>query len=538
MNRFALAVTAALLATSAHAADSAFSPDAVKAHVTFLADDLLEGRGTGTRGYDIAARYVAAQFALAGLQPAGDLVNGQRSWFQNVPLRRATLAEGGASLVLQGRAGLNRWTNGTEILIGPSTSEAGQSVTAQLVFVGYGLADKGLGLDDYRGLNVKGKIVVALRGFPKGMSSEIGAHLNANKARFAEARGAIGMITVDTLEGRRIRPWARQVQSADEPSFAWLRPDGTPSQVAPGVKISARVSPAAAEAMFAGAPRALADVLAEADRPNGRPKGFALKSRSTLERQSRWKDIRSRNVAAMLPGSDAAVRDEVVLLSAHLDHIAPEPQKKPDGIYNGALDNAAGIATMLEAARAFRGQPARRSVMFLAVTAEEEGLLGARYFANNPTVAADKLTAVVNLDMPLLLYPFADVVAFGGDRSTMGPIIADAAKAAGITLSPDPMPEQGIFTRSDHYAFVERGVPSVMVATGYANGGQKAWTDFFATNYHQPSDDLSQPIDWNAAAKFAEINYRISRGLADAPIRAKWLPKDFFGERVGQPASR
>jgi Zn-dependent M28 family amino/carboxypeptidase len=225
----------------------------------------------------------------------------------------------------------------------------------------------------------------------------------------------------------------------------------------------------------------------------------------------------------------------------HLDHLGVKANAKPgeDSIYNGALDNAAGVATMLEAARQFvaSGKPPRRSVLFIANTGEEKGLRGADYFAAHPTVPATSIVGLVDLDMPLLLYPFTDVIAFGAEHSTVAKTVAEAASAMGVAVSPDPMPEEAIFVRSDHYRFVTRGVPAILLMTGFANGGAPIWKDFLSNAYHKPNDDLKQPILWDQGARYAELNYRISRALADADQRPLWYQGDYFGDTFapGQP---
>jgi Zn-dependent M28 family amino/carboxypeptidase len=233
------------------------------------------------------------------------------------------------------------------------------------------------------------------------------------------------------------------------------------------------------------------------------------------------------------------------VLSAHLDHLGinpPAADDKPDAdrINNGALDNAAGVATLLEVARVMAAAPQRprRSVIFLATTGEEKGLLGAEYYAHHPTVPIESIVGNVDLDMPLLLYPFTDLVAFGADHSTIGKLVADAVGPMGVKLAPDPMPAQGLFTRSDHYMFVEQGVPAVFLATGYANGGEQAWNDFMAGNYHHPGDDLQQKIDWDSGARFADANYRITRAMADAEQPQLWIEGDFFGDLFAPHAKR
>jgi Zn-dependent M28 family amino/carboxypeptidase len=236
-------------------------------------------------------------------------------------------------------------------------------------------------------------------------------------------------------------------------------------------------------------------------------------------------------VLGLIPGSDPGLANEVVVLMAHLDHLAPLAGG-PDRIRNGAIDNAAGVATLIEAARAFMstGAKPRRPVLIAAVTAEETGLLGSQYLAKHPAIPGTRAVAVITLDAPMLLYDFTDVIAFGAEHSTLGPAIARATALANVRSSPDPLPEQGLFTRSDHYSFVKEGVPGVMLVTGFANGGEKQFREYLGKHYHRPSDDTNLPIDWTAAAKFARINYLIAREIADAPGRPLWYEGNLFGD--------
>ena len=242
----------------------------------------------------------------------------------------------------------------------------------------------------------------------------------------------------------------------------------------------------------------------------------------------------------MLPGSDPALANEYVLVMGHLDHIGTRRSGEGDKINNGAMDNASGIATMLEAARAMAQNPEKpkRPVLFTAVTAEEKGLLGADYLSRFPVVGSGKVVGVVNLDMPILTYDFTDVVAFGAEHSTLGPIVASAAARDKVTLSPDPMPEEGLFTRSDHYRFVQRGIPSVFLMTGFAGAGEKSFRGFLATHYHRVSDDLAQPFNWEAGAKFARINMLIATEIANAPEAPKWYEDSFFGKTFAPAAPK
>jgi Zn-dependent M28 family amino/carboxypeptidase len=511
------------------------SPAAIKAHMAFLADDLLEGREAGTRGYDIAANYVASQYAQLGVKPAGD--NG--SYLQQVPLTASRAAsEGGISYTsADGKSGA--LTFGEDYLPAAQPNKAEVSLTAPLVFVGYGVVAPERGRDDYAGLDVKGKIVVFLSGAPAGFQTEERAHYgNVGVKRDAAARhGAVGVLTVPTTSSEKNRPFARGVPGYQDWRMTWRDAQDVPYVRGGDAASLATLSLKGAAKLFAGAPVTLENVLAAAARPDGQVKGFDLPMQATVQLKTEIEKRQSSNVAGLIEGSDPALKAQVIVLSAHLDHLGITTHGTgADKINNGALDNASGVATLLEVARGFkeaRTKP-RRSILLLAVTAEEKGLIGSEYFAHNPTVPKADLAADVNLDMPILLYDFQDVVAFGADRSSIGPAVARAAGRVGIALSPDPLPEEGLFTRSDHYRFVEQGVPSVFLMTGFKNGGEKGFKDFLATHYHKPNDDLSQPIDYNAAARFALVNYEIARELADAPARPSWNRGDFFGNLFGK----
>ncbi len=526
--------------------DPRFSAERIRADITFLADDLLEGRDVGSRGHEIAARFVAQRFAALGLVPMGDVgADGTRGWLQRITFQKTDYDAGPAGIEITGAAGTKLFAHGKDVLIGASANEPRLDLTAPVVFVGYGIDNARMGINDYAGLDVKGKIVVVLRGFPAGMASEEGAHLSATKGLMAQAHGAVGVISLATTLSAKVRPWARGLQTAFNPSYAWVGPDGKAHENAPGIRMGASLDDEAAAALLAGAPRSLAQIRAEADRPGGRPKGFALKTTVHAFVQSRGTRVTSPNVVAMLPGGDPVLKGETVVLSGHLDHLgvaAPKPGDAPDKdrIYNGAMDNAAGSATTLEVARVMAADPARprRSVVFLISTAEEKGLLGADFYAHFPSVPAASIVGNVDLDMPVLLYPFTDVVAYGADHSTLGPIVAGAVAPMQVALSPDPMPAETIFVRSDHYMFVRQGVPAVFLATGYGNGGAKAFGDFLAHTYHQPADDMNQAWDWRAGARFAEANWRITHAMADADLPPRWFKGDFFGDTFAPGAAK
>ena len=529
-----LFLTAALLASTAVPAlaeDPVFDPQAVRAHVTFLADDLLEGRDTGSRGYDIAANYVAAQFIAMGLKPAA----ADGSFFQRLTVREARL-DGAPRLALTYGGKETVLSDTAQVLVRPSLTDAKVAFEAPLVFAGFGFDRPDLGFNDYKGLDVKGKIVVVLTGFPKGTPSELGAHLNSDKASMAMKRGAIGVISVPTTEDSARRPWDKRVAISDGPAKGWVGTDGKAFTRTPGIKGGATLNPDAAAPLFAASGKPLDKILAEANKTGGKPRGFAMKARASLSYAQTWKDVRTENVVAMLPGSDPAVAGEFIGMTAHLDHIGVHG-KGEDTLHNGAMDNASGVATMLEVAKAVAKERPRRSVLFAALTGEEGGLIGSDYLARNPVVKGE-VVGLVNFDMPVLTYMFSDVVAFGAENSTMGKVVAEAATKAGIKLSPDPMPEEGLFTRSDHYRFVQQGVPAVFMMTGFEGPGEKAFRSFLKDHYHQPSDDLKLPFDWDAGALFAKVNYYTVMGLANGAERPKWYAGSFFGKEFAPKAAK
>lgn len=513
----------ALLATSAAAAPDAGSAERIKAHVAFLADDLLQGREAGTPGFDIAAAYVASQLAQLGVKPGA----ADSSYFQAVPMAGYRSAgEGKLTLAVKGRPA-TPLVFGQDYVPGRNPLSATTHVAAPLVFVGYGVVSGDR--DDYAGLDVKGKIVVALSGAPASFQTEERAYYSSGRTKrlAAEARGAVGFVSVNTPADEVRRPFDVLVRSSASWGMTWRDKAGTPFASAVSTPDLATISVKGAEKLFAGAPQPFGEVAKAAEA--GTPPRFALPASLDATLNTELKDVKSANVVGVIPGVDPKLKNEVIVLSAHLDHVGVTSPVNGDAINNGAMDNATGVATTLEVARAFiEGEPPRRTLMFLLNTAEEKGLVGADYFARNPPTSLP-IVANVNLDMPVLTYDFTDVVAFGAERSTLGPAVQRAATRLGVKLSADPMPQEGLFTRSDHFRFVEQGVPSVFLMTGFANGGEAAFATFLRDHYHKPSDDLAQPIDYAAGAKFAAINYEITRELADGAKTPSWNKGDFFG---------
>ncbi len=503
----------------------------IHAHMAFLASDLLRGREAGTVDFDIAAAYVASQMEQLGLKPMG---GDGKSYLQPVPLVSYRAADQG-SLSLKDASGKTQpLTFGEDYMVRGSALGAEIKMSGPLVFVGFGVVAPEHGRDDYAGIDAKGKIVVLVGGAPKGFQTEERAYYanGRTKAETALAHGAVGIITVGTRTGEKLYPFANSVRQYQSWGVTWRDEAGEPYLPAKIPSLGA-ISVAGAAKLFAGAPMSADEILTAAESPDAKFRAFDLPVSLDATLHNEIKKVESENVVGLLPGSDPKLKDEVVVLSAHLDHLGITPPVNGDSINNGALDNASGVATTLEVARLFKaaGKAPKRSLLFLIDTAEEKGLVGAGYFAKNPTVAKSAIVADVDLDMPILTYDFTDVVAFGADRSSIGPVVKKAAASMKVGLSPDPMPDEGIFTRSDHYRFVEQGVPAVFLITGFGNGGDVAFKDFMANHYHKPSDDMSLPIRFDVGAKFARLNYEITKGLADSPTKPSWNKGDFFGEK-------
>ncbi|MCC5854418.1 MAG: M28 family peptidase [Idiomarina sp.] len=538
---FALFSLAACTPQTADTSAVGARAEAIQAHLEFLADDLLEGRDTGTRGHEIASSYIATQFKLMGIEPAGT-----DGYFQRITFRTARIVANSPKFIVHANGESQELAYPRAFMTGPSALAEEQSVTAPVVFVGYGMVSDQFGFDDYAGLDVEGAIVMMLSGLPEGLPSEEAAHLGRIKTELALERGAVGIITLHTPKAEETRPWERSMLFLNATRMRWLGEDGLPHGEDPQIQGAASLNYQEAAPLFAHSDILLDDVWAAME-AGEMPRGGALNVSVTMERKSTHDEVTSPNVIGMIEGSDPELKDEFVLFTAHSDHIGRvrsvegEPQ-----FNNGALDNAAGVAIMIETARMFadavaRGDQPKRSIMFAALTAEEKGLLGADYFANNPTVPIENIVANVNLDMPVLLYPFADIIAFGANHSTMKDVVAEAAGEFGIKLSPDPMPEQAIFTRSDHYALVQKGIPAVFLMTGFESqdpeqDGGAIWSQFFAEQYHRPGDEISTltevygEIRYDFGAIFTDINYAIGRNVANNPERPEWLPESYFGQ--------
>ncbi len=503
----------------------------IHADITFLADDLLEGRAAGTRGYDIAARYVATQMARIGLEPGFD-----GNWLQEFPLLENRVDQAASSLVLDGKALIP----GEDFLPGKNFFAEDSQVAAPVVLAGFGVRAPELGHDDYAGLDVRGRIVAMFSGAPSTFPNDQRAFHSSStrKARIAAGMGAAGIITIRTRVDQERVAWERMQTGYAFPGMRWLDGDGQPHDAFARLKGTVVLSDEARGGLFANIPLTEAEALDAA--AAGTPPRLDLEMEAQIRTVSAMSRARSANVGGLLPGSDPELRDEWVVVTAHLDHKGIGPEVDGDAIYNGAYDNASGVAFILEVARLMADDertPAR-SVLFLAVGAEEVGLLGSDYFIRHPPVPLANIVANANMDMAIMTFPVADIVAFGAEHTTLGPIAARAAKASGFKMAPDPMPEEVIFVRSDQFSFVKQGVPAIYMDVGTGSSdptvdGETLVRDFLTTHYHKPSDDLSRTFHADSMRRFVKTNYLMIREIADTPERPRWRKSNFFGETFG-----
>ncbi len=515
-------------------------PEGIRAQMAFLADDLLEGRRTGTRGYQLAANYIQAQFQEMGLKPAG--VDG--TYFQNVRFREIELLRDQSSVTLKQNGSEQKLVMDQDCVLRGDPLYPDTTAEAPVVFVGYGVTAPEFNYDDYAGADVRGKIVAAFYGAPSRFPSAPGAHYSAGdvKLKNAAAHGAIGFLTIWAGKPEERIPFPQLVRFFRQSALRWLDAKGIPNDAQPEIRGTAWISSSAAAPMFAGSGKTWDEVLAAAR--DSKPQAFPLPVTASIHLVSRHSQVESPNIAAILPGSDPQLKNEYVVFSAHADHLGIGVPVNGDNIYNGAADNASGTAALLEIARAFSELPTapRRSILFLAVTGEEEGLLGSDYYAHYPTVPISQIAANVNMDEVALFYDFRDIVPLGGEHSSLGQVVGDVARHMNLEISPDPVPEEVYFIRSDQYSFVKQGVPAVYIGEGFKTvdpklDGKKIAENWEATRYHLPSDDMNQPLDFNAAVKCTRADLAVGYEVAQQTQRPQWNAGDFFERFAGHSAA-
>jgi hypothetical protein len=467
---------------------------AIAAHMRFLSSDLLEGRETGSRGFEIAAQYVRAQFESIGLETS----------YQPVDFRSAKLIEEQSSFWIDGEP----LTLRKDVLLRPNFLAENSEVTAPVVFAGFGISAPELHHDDYASIDARGKIVLVFSGAPETFPTDQRAFYSNGRLKDENAarHGAVGVITMLTPIDEQRAPFEKRAQQTGIPPMLYLDDNGRPADAVAGIRGSATVSEATALRLRDGAHTV------------------------TIRTVSQFSEAKSENVIGLLRGSV----DASVVVSAHLDHLGNHPNPTGDPIYNGAYDNSSGIACLIEIARALASNPKpKRSIMFVAFTGEEKGDQGSEYFARylpRPVIAD------VNMDMFLMLYPVGDLVALGGEHTTLGDMAAQAADAGKFTMSPDPFPEEVRFIRSDQFSFVEQGIPAIHLKPGNksldpAIDGAKVTRDWLRTVYHSPKDDINQHFDFDSGARYGMVNAQLVSMIANAQEPPKWKPGDFFAPK-------
>ncbi len=496
-------------------------------HIQVLADDNMEGRNTGSEGHKRAALYVAEQFESAGLAPAGTA-----GFMQAVKFNVAQIDEAQSSLVVAKKV-KNVWKTtplklGEDAVLGVRDGLAA-TLDAPAVFVGYGLAIPEAKYDDFAGLDLKGKILVYLTGGPPSIPSALRAHYSSRAERWKamEKAGAVGYVEIPNPGSMEI-PWSRATLARLSPTMSLADPA---FDEAHGMKFAARINPAHADKILSDGGTPLSELLELADNRLPLPK-FPLNLNFRVKLAMKRSQVESQNVVGTMAGSDPKLKGESVVFSAHLDHVGIGEPIAGDKIYNGAMDNASGVASLIEIANLLRAQKIKlkRSVIFLAVTGEEKGELGSRYFSLNPTVPKENIVADINMDMFLPLFPLRYLEVQGLAESTLGEDIRAVCQKAGVIVQADKEPDRNLFIRSDQYSFVRQGVPAVAFKFGYEPGSPEETIakNWLQTRYHAPSDDLNQPVDTGAAAQFNRILADLGTRVANAKDRPQWNANSFF----------
>ncbi|HEV2017330.1 MAG TPA: M28 family peptidase [Gemmatimonadaceae bacterium] len=521
-------------------APSRITPQEIDAHLRFLSSDLLEGRAPATRGGRIAEEYIATQLQAFGVKPGV----GDSSYFQRVPIDVVKSDPATIKVTASGKASANlRFTD--DVVVWPGSATDASSAHGELVFVGYGATAPEYKWDDFKGTDVRGKVLLVLVNDPPATSGEpslFGGKAMTYYGRWtykyeeAERRGAAGMLIVHTTE-RAGYPWHVVVNSNSTEHRLLPRDPAAPAPI--GVR--GWITDSAATALLAQAGLSMTDLRKRAASRDFRPVSTGIVIDATM--RNSLQHMSANNVVGVVRGIDPKVRDEYVAYSAHWDHFGIGPVVSGDSIYNGAADNASGVASVLTIAHAAaEGVKPRRSQLFVFVTAEESGLLGSAYFGQHPIVPASKIIAALNMDIVPLNGRVRDLNVIGDNKSSLGPALAQLVKSEGIRLSPEAHPEQGHFYRSDHFSFAIAGIPSVSIGGGVdymgrpAGWGLKQSEDYTAHRYHQPSDEYRPDFDLSGAAQLAEIVYRFGLSLGNARTVPTWNADAEF--KAARDASR
>ena len=491
-------------------------------HIKVLAADNMEGRDTGSPGLKKAEAYVVAQLKSAGLQPAGI-----KGYYQPVKFvsRRLVEQESSAALLRDGKA--EPLTLGEDAIFSTRVDLVPE-VEAPLVFVGYGLSIPENDFDDLAGLDLKGKVAVLISGSPSQIPSALSAHHQTAAERWKPffAAGAVGIVTIPNPASMDV-PWSRIALNRLHPSMELA---GTEFNETEGEKLALYFNPAHADKLFAGSGHTFQE-LAELAKDRKPLPHFPLPASIRARARLKTKVVMSSNLVARLPGNDPQLKNEYVVLSAHIDHVGIGEPVNGDRIYNGAMDNAAGVAVLLDVAASLKqhSEPLKRSLLFVFVTGEEKGLLGSKYFAAHPTVDLRSMVADINVDMFRPLVPLKLLTVLGLAESDLGDLARQVAESDGVSVQPDPQPLRNVFVRSDQYSFIRHGVPALAMDVAPSTPEQKQmFQDWLTKRYHAPSDDLEQPVDLAAAGKYEEIIQQLLVKVADDPQRPQWKTDSFF----------
>jgi Zn-dependent M28 family amino/carboxypeptidase len=514
---------------AAFAAIQKIDPERIRAHVRFLSDDLLEGRGTGQRGGEIAAEYIATQFALYGLKPAGDSGN----YLQKVPMVGITPAPE-TTFSLVSSKGPTDLKPLEQYVAYDQTQQPQSEVDAEIVYVGYGIEAPEYKWDDYKGTDVRGKVLLMLVNEPpsddvKFFKGKALTYYGRWTYKYEEAarKGAVGAILVHQTEMASY-PWD-VVRNSNSGEKSYLKLDGTPK-----LKVAAWVQAEVAKQMAAASGMDLDRMMADARSRDFHPVTLPVKLKAHMV--SKIRPFESNNVLAMLPGSDRNLKGEAVVYTAHYDHLGIRPDMPGDNIYNGADDNATGCGILLELARTYAeaAQRPRRSILFASVTAEEQGLLGSEYLGKHPPVPAGKISLDLNYDdIPPLGSP-EEVEVSGAERTTFYPQIEAMAKTFRLTIRPDSRPEAGHYYRSDHFSLARVGIPAFSVNEGTKyKGHDAAWgmqqaEEYTSKHYHQPSDEYHASMDFTGDAAMARFGFVLGWEAASQTKLVGWQKGDEF----------
>jgi Zn-dependent M28 family amino/carboxypeptidase len=519
-----LLMIAAISSGQQNGSASHFDGNSWWAHVKFLADDSLEGRDTGSEGLRKAEAYAVEQLQKAGLEPAGS--NG---FYQPVHFNQFQVDEDKSSLALVSGGQTIPLSFADDAYISSRSTRVSANLSAPLVFVGYGLKIPEKNLDELAGLDLKGKIVVYLAGSPSDIPTALASHYQTagERWKFLRAAGVIGFITIFNPASMDI-PWSRISVNRNHPSMDLADAEFYDT---PGLQIGVAFNPASAEKLFAGSGHTFAEIAALGKDRKPLPH-FALATALKANAVIQTTTLESANIVAKLTGSDPALKNEFVVLSAHIDHVGIGAPINGDRIYNGAMDDGSGSALVMDIAASLKAHPekTRRSILFLLVTAEEKGLLGSKYFAVHPTVSPKSIVADVNVDMFLPIVPLKILKIEGIEESDLGTRAAAIAQSMGIKPIPDPEPLRNAFIRSDQYSFIKKGVPAVKCDVGFEldTPEQKIFKDWLTNRYHAPSDDVNQPVDLPAAAGYEEFTHLLLLDTANTTARPRWKADSFF----------